>query len=108
MLAVKSFPKSYVEAVRRRFDDQLAAYAALGVSDETFERGYAAVLVLALESCFVHRMRGQEGKGANPLARVRDLAAGIAAGEPVELTLADFEQLSADYLTAIEQRFPDA
>ena len=108
MLAVKSFPQSYVDAVRTRFDDQLAAYAALGVSDERFERGYAPVLVLALESCFVHRMRGQEGKAANPLAQVRDLAAQIAAGEPVELTLADFRQLSADYLAAIEEKFPDS
>jgi len=38
-----------------------------------------------------------EGKGADPLAQVRDLAARIAAGDPVALTLA-----------AIERRYPDA
>jgi hypothetical protein len=107
MLVRKSYPPSYVAAVRTRFHDQLEALAALDAADDAFARGYAPVLVLALEGCFVHRMRGQEGR-SGPLQRLRSLSESIAEGDPVDVGVEEFARLCDAVLAEIEARFPDA
>ncbi len=89
MLAVNRYPKDYVESCRKLLRDHLKAYEALlaaahasAAGDQTalakaagaFELRLARGLVLMLEQCFVHRLRGAEGKDGNPLNELRMLA----------------------------------
>jgi hypothetical protein len=67
MLGVKHYPKDYVTACRKRVDAQLAAYRKLaaaaakgkaGTALEAFAPGYFNSMVIVLEGCFTHRLRG--------------------------------------------------
>jgi hypothetical protein len=85
--------------------------------------------VIVLEGCFVHRLRGVEGKDGNPLNEVRVLATsilehdgvltveksikwkpeasvlGLAPGDKVALTEADFTKLAKAYFAEIDAKF---
>ena len=141
MLGIKNYPQSHVDACRRSLDAQLAAYRDLvaaagigtGAAGEAAIAGFApaffANLVLALDTWFVHRLRGVEGKDGNPINEVRVLVGslvqsdgvltadktivlkpetsvlGLKYGDRIALTEADFVALSAAFLAEIEARF---
>lgn len=74
MLMRADDPKDYVDSVRAAVAANIAAYRALGLSEEqraAFEPGYVQQLLMALDAYFTHRGRGQEGKDGNPLNEVR-------------------------------------
>lgn len=86
MLAVKSYPKSYIDACEARMKKLLAAYGELGRgrgTTDTFEEHLFTHLVLAMDHLFVHRTRAIEGKDGNPLNEVRMLCASILQNEGV-------------------------
>lgn len=133
MLAMSRYPQEYVERCRARMAADVAAYdavaAAAGEASERFEPAFFNNLLLALDHWFTHRGRGLEGKDGNTLNEVRVLSdslteydgvvtldktirlrpessvLGLAAGDPIALTRADFERLSAAFLREIEQRY---
>ena len=96
---------------------------------EAFEPRFAEALTLALDRHFVHRLRVVAGKDGNPLNEVAVLAEsllgdggvvrpssgikvdrersvlGLAPGDPVALSAADFERLADAFLTELEYRF---
>jgi hypothetical protein len=81
MLAVKSYPKDYVQQCRVQFDAIVKGFAAVENFPDGLESRIFNELVLALDNRFCHRMRGQEGKDGNPLNEVRMLAASIMNGD---------------------------
>lgn len=137
MLMRADYPKAYVDAVRAMVDDNVKAYTALKLPDgNAFEQGYVHQLLLALDSYFTHRGRGQEGKDGNPLNEMRMitdslqgndghgpivplLAAnttikykpeasvlGLEIGDPLDLSVADYQKLAVAFLDELEKRFP--
>lgn len=132
MLARNTFPLDYIESCRRRVDAQVATWKA-GVKKPSAEAEtvFFNNLVLVLELAFVHRLRGREGKNGNPLNEVRLLAAsllendgrlvadkqiklkpetsvlGLAVGDEIALTEADFARLSDAYFTSMMEIFGD-
>lgn len=140
MLAVTSYSEVYVQLTATKIDEQLAAYAALAAAVKgnakaeaalaAFAPGYFNTMLLALDHHFMHRMRGAEGKDANPLNEVRMLSdaimendgvlkdnktikyraekavAGIAAGQAVALDAEVFGRLAKAYVAEIGKRFP--
>ena len=137
MLMRADYPKAYVKAVRAMVADNVTSYAALGLPEgHDFERGYVHQLLLALDSYFTHRGRGQEGKDGNPLNEVRMITDSLQGndghgpivpllegnttikykpessvleleiGEPIDLTVADYERLAIAFLDELERRFP--
>lgn len=100
-------------------DDALADFAPT----------FFANLVLALEMSFCHRARGQEGKDGNPMNEVRVLSRsilenggvlldddqirlkpgtsvlGLAVGDEIRLSEADFVALCDAYFDAIERTY---
>lgn len=131
MLSVKHYPQEYVDSCRARFERQLDAYDDASVTD-AFRTEFFNNLVLALEQSFVHRMRGNEGKGGNPLNEVRMLASsilgndavlapdksikydparsvlGLEIGAPIDLGPEEFQKLVGGFFETIEERFPPA
>src|SRR5262249_50264041 len=105
MLAQTSFPKAQVDHCRNAFDALIETYKA---KPDEFEPRIACVMVLALDRCFVHRMRGQEGKGDSALKRTRDLSDAIAQGRSGPPTIDEFAQLADAFFTEIEVKFPPA
>jgi hypothetical protein len=138
MLGVKHYPKDYVTGCRQRVDAQLAAYRKLaaatgkgkaGTALQAFAPGYFNSMVIVLEGCFTHRLRGVEGKDGNPCNEVRVLATsilehggvltgeksikltpetsvlGLAEGERIELTEGELTRLAEAYFAEIEKRF---
>lgn len=87
MLAVTSYPEVYVQLTAAKFEEQLAAYAALAAAVKGNAKAEAALaafapdyfnsMLLALDHHFMHRMRGAEGKDGNPLNEVRMLSDSI-------------------------------
>jgi hypothetical protein len=101
-----------------------ASEAALAAFEPAFFDG----LVLALDRFFVHRVRAVSGKDANPLNEVELLVEsllvgdtlrtnkvikwvpentvlGLADGDPIALTEAQFTALAAAFFTELESRF---
>ena len=106
--------------------------------ENDFERGYVHQLLLALDSYFTHRGRGLEGKDGNPLNEVRMITdslqgndaqgpivpllagnstikykpessvLGLAVGDPIDLSVADYERLANAFLDELEKRFPSS
>jgi hypothetical protein len=86
MLGVSKYTQKYIDECRSRVSEQVSAYhtlvaAARAAIDElhlntaikAFEPHFFNVMVLALDSCFVHRLRVMEMKDGNPLNEVRIL-----------------------------------
>jgi hypothetical protein len=101
-----------------------------------FERGYVHQLLLALDSYFTHRGRAMEGKDGNPLNEVRMITdalqgndghgpivplleasstikykpessvLGLAIGDPIDLSVGEYEVLAVAFLDEVEKRFP--
>lgn len=134
MLAVKTYTQAYVDECRARVDAQLAAYAGIATSADSaaldaFEPEMFTNLVLVLEACFAHRVRGAEGKDGNPLNEVRMLAVsllsnkgvlladasvrykpeasvlGLAIGASIRLDESDFRRLAESFFAEIEAKF---
>jgi hypothetical protein len=104
--------------------------------ENDFERGYVHQLLLALDSYFTHRGRGMEGKDGNPLNEVRMITdslqgndahgpivpllasnstikykpessvLGLEIGDPLDLSVAEYETLAVAFLDELEKRFP--
>lgn len=137
MLMRGDYPPEYVDGVRHVVADNVAAYTALGLpEDNGFEQGYVHQLLLALDSYFTHRGRGQEGKDGNPLNEVRMITdslqgndghgpivpvlagnttikykpeasvLGLEVGDPLDLSVADYQKLALAFLDELEKRFP--
>jgi hypothetical protein len=137
MLMRGDYPTEYVDAVRAMVADNGASYTALGLPEgNDFERGYVHQLLLALDSYFTHRGRGQEGKDGNPLNELRMITdslqgndargpivpllasnstikykpessvLGLAVGDPLDLSVAEYEKLAVAFLDELEKRFP--
>ena len=82
MLSINQYPKDYIVACRDKMEAQLAAYRKLiktadAKSVDAFAPHFFNHLVLVLETNFVHRARGREGKDGNPLNEVRMLATSL-------------------------------
>jgi hypothetical protein len=82
MLCENTYTKAQVKACRSRFQDHVAAFDAVGKKLTPrelagFEPHYFNNLVLALETHFMHRARGKEGKNGNALNEVRMLATAL-------------------------------
>ena len=140
MLYRSGFPATYVSSVRAQVDRNVAAFEALELGADAraaFEPGYVHQLLLALDSYFTHRGRGQEGKDGNPLNEVRMLTdslqgndasgpispvlaasstikyrpeasvLGLAVGDPIDLDVAAYQRLAHAFLDEVEKRFPD-
>jgi hypothetical protein len=131
MLAVTSYAPAYIAACSRDIDARLAAFDALPDSRQksAFAPGYFGAMVLALDHCFLHRMRGQEGKDGNPLNELRMLcdslkehggvltanptikyaagksATGIAVGEVIALDRAQFGRLADAVFETVAAKF---
>jgi hypothetical protein len=137
MLCANSYTKDYIEACRAMLDKQVAAYehlaaAAGGAQEpavEEFEPQFFGNLILVLESYFVHRARGREGKDGNPLNEVRMLSASlmnhdrrlladktikytpersvlrIKIGEEIRVGVAGFKSLYSAFLAEIEGKY---
>lgn len=133
MLGVKSYETAYVEQCRARLEALLAAYAAAvptrDAATVNFEGAFLEALVLALEACFVHRLRGLEGKDGNPLNELRMLsdslllhggvltanpgikydattaAVGIELGRKIALDRPSFERLANRVFEEILRRY---
>jgi acetyl-CoA carboxylase carboxyltransferase component len=111
------------EAVRATGDEQ--AEAAL----EAFEPLFTRNMTLVLDRYFVHRIRKVTGHDANPLNEVElitesvlagngalstntvikwapeDTVLGLADGDPIEPSAAQFDRLSKAFLGELESRF---
>jgi hypothetical protein len=91
MLAINTYPQTYIDACRTRVEVQLADFQKLvaaknraGSKGPVFDKAFAAFesaffnnLVIVLEGYFVHRTRGVEKKDGNPLNEVRVMAASM-------------------------------
>jgi hypothetical protein len=134
MLAVTSYPQSYIDDCRKAMEAQLAAYDALAASAkgkavEAFEPLFFGNLVLAVDRCFVHRTRAIEGKDGNALNEVRMLCTSILegggvltadktikykpeasvlkldVGDEIRIDAAQFRQLLKAFIREIELKF---
>ena len=105
MLAQTSFPKAQVDHCRKAFNALIDTYKT---KPNEFEPRIASVMVLALDRCFVHRMRGQEGTGDSALKRARDLSDAIARGQSGPPGIDEFAQLADAFFDEIEAKFPPA
>jgi hypothetical protein len=129
MLSVASYPKDHVDRTRTRIEADIAAYAALGLSDPDFEARYFNNLAIALDHSFMHRARAAEGKDGNPLNETRviveslvehngvmtpvkaiklkreDTLLQIPYDGEIKLTHRDFTSLAAGFLSEIERRY---
>ncbi len=144
MLGVSSYSQDYVDTCRARVASQVAAYdrliaaaragstdGATGLDDaiDAFEPAFYTTMVLTLDNCFCHRLRGKEGKDGNPLNEVRVLCSsmlhnesvftpdkgiklrpdasilGHDAGDAVSVRGADFARLSDAFFAELELRF---
>jgi hypothetical protein len=142
MLGVNSYPKDYVNACRARVKSQVSAYGnfvkkakkaggkSLDTAAASFESVFYNNMVLTLDSYFMHRLRGKEGKDGNPLNEVRVICASILengsvmgsdktikmkpentvlqldVGDEINVTEADFVRLAEAFFTEIEKKFP--
>jgi hypothetical protein len=91
MLGVKTYPKPYVKQCRAQIDAQLDAYKAVATAAakskraaiDAFEPLFFNNLTVVLDRCFVHRLRGVEGKDGNPLNEVRMLCDSVIENKGV-------------------------
>jgi len=141
MLGVNSYSKDYINACQARVKAQVKSYRTLakqakGASAKSLDSAIAAFepeffnnMVLTLDSYFMHRLRGQEGKDGNTLNEVRVVCASILenggvmgadktikmtpeksvlkyeVGDPIRVREADFARISEAFFTEIEKKF---
>jgi len=136
MLGVKTYPKPYVKQCRAQIDAQLGAYTALAAAAKSkraaidaFEPLFFNNLTVVLDRCFVHRLRGVEGKDGNPLNEVRMLCDSVienkavlradktikyqpetsvsklAVGDPIALDQSTFTALCDAFFVEIQRKF---
>lgn len=134
MLCRNTYPMGYIEACRAKAAAQMARYRAMAKTADAaaladFEPDFCNAMILSLETFFMHRARGFEGKDGNPANEVRMLAnalmngdgemtadrtikydpaksvLGLKIGDPIRLTADDFERLAAAYFVEIYQRY---
>lgn len=143
MPARKSYPRAYVEGCRAHLRAQLTAYRQAAnaarqpgepkpPADTPFGRlepVFFNNLVVVLDTWFVRRARGVEGRDGNPLNEVRLLrrsltenggqlvrdrfvhldpetsVLGHRSGDPIQLTEEQFVELAEAFLEEIEKRY---
>lgn len=136
MLGRKDFTRDEIDRAKAMVDQQLTTYRAIAAATSgageaalaAFEPAFFDGLVLALDRCFVHRVRAVSGKDANPLNEVELLVEsllvgatlrtnkvikwvpentvlGLADGDPIALTEAQFTALADAFFTELETRF---
>ena len=135
MLGRKTFTQDELDHGRALVGEQLAAYDTLvqatadTAAREAFEPLFFNNLTLALDRCFVHRLRSVTGKDSNALNEVElivesllnndgvlrgnnvikyvpaQTAAKLEIGDTIRLRAEQFERLSAAFLAEIESRF---
>lgn len=144
MLCVDSYTQKHVDECRSRIAAQDSAYRsliaaarkpagtakpALDAAIEAFEPQYFNNLVLALDSCFVHRTRALGKKDGNPLNEVWMLCSSIVNtngklcadktakydptravlkyrfGDEIKVNEADFVRLSEAFLAEVESKY---
>lgn len=135
MLAVSRYEPEYIAACKARMDAHLAAWRAMvaavgaGPAVKAFEHECFNNMVLALDNCFLHRLRGAEGKDGNPLNEVRMMCGslthggdrmtadrtikyhpeksvlGYRLGDTLALTADDFEKLAGAFLDQIALKY---
>lgn len=136
MLAQKTYPTALIDAGRTAITTRLTAYRAVAATApdaarHAFESLYCRDLIVLLDSWFMHRTRGVEGKDGNPANEVRMLAAGIIhdnavlatdptiryradrsitgldIGDTINLTIDQAERLATAYFDTIAERFAE-
>jgi hypothetical protein len=146
MLSVSAYPQSYIDEARARIAGQVAAFGGLssvvraeprtargrvGSALAALEPEYFANLVIALDSHFVHRSRGQERKDGNAMNEVRVLVSsiqhhdsiltsekgirldparsvlGIEYGDRIRIDAEGFERLAAAFFEALEATYSE-
>ena len=133
MLGRNSYTSAEITGARAAVSDLLTSYKALASATDAdrseFESRWVNSLVLALDRPFVHRIRPVSGKDGNPLNEVElivdsllihggvfragsvikyradDAVLGLRDGDPVRLTLRDFERLADAFFVELEIRF---
>jgi hypothetical protein len=135
MLGVSTYEQSYIDACRARTEAQLEAYRALAkaakskAAVEAFAPTFFNNAVLALDHCFMHRLRTKEGKDGNPANEVRVLSnslmenggrlapdktiklkaetsvLGLEPGDEIALSEDDFARLANAFYAEIEAKF---
>lgn len=138
MLSRSSYPATHIEQARRNIKARIGAWDAAFPSDHEgsnaiadLEVAYFTNLVQVLDSHFVHRARGAEGKDGNPANEVRVLCnslvehdgvltkdkqiklspessvLGLDYGHVIEIRRDSFEKLAEAFLAEIDARYPD-
>lgn len=144
MLCVNNYTKKYIDECRSKIVAQVSAYQTLvatarnptatdepllNAAIEAFEPHFFNNMVLALDSCFVHRARAIEKKDGNPLNEVRMLCNSMMdnnnmmcadktikydpaksllkyrIGDEIKLNATDFMRLSAAFFAEIESKY---
>jgi hypothetical protein len=128
MLGRNSFTTDEIRDGKAAVAQQLAAFRELTEAGAA-ESVYFHAALLALDRRYVHRVRAVSGKDGNPLNEVELIAdslmtndgvlrgttviryapeksvLGIAIGDRINLTAADFERLAAGFFEELERRF---
>jgi len=140
MLSKKTYPKEYISNCRAKVDKDVSVFKSLAIilnNDnqelnkvlKTFEQQYFNNMVLVIETFFIHRMRGKEGKDGNPLNEVRMLCNSIMEnngkmaeeksikykpeysvlkyqiGDEIKLNQSDFAKLSEAFFIDLENKY---
>ena len=145
MLSVSAYPQRYIDEARARVMVQVSAFSDLArqvgegrarsggaaAALDALEPEYFANLVIALDSHFVHRSRGQERKDGNAMNEVRVLVnsiqqhdsvmtaekgirldaarsvLGIEYGERIRIDADGFERLAGAFFEALEATYSE-
>lgn len=141
MLGRKTYTQEEFDTAQTAMADQTAAFTALAkavaaskdkkaaAALDVFEPLFFNSLTLALDRCFVHRVRGVSGKDGNPLNEVEvicdslmtnggvlqastvlkvvpaESVSKIEFGDAIRITADQFDRLSSAFLAEIEARF---
>jgi hypothetical protein len=81
MLSVKKYTKEHVSFCKKKIQNDISIFESQKIANADFEQAYFNNMVVVLESMFMHRMRGQEGKDGNPLNEVRMLCGSLMLGQ---------------------------
>jgi hypothetical protein len=134
MLAQNTYSPEYVDDCRAMVERELAAYRKVAdakskATRNGFEPAFCNSMVLALDRCFVHRTRAQEGKDGNAMNEVRLLCSsilehggvftgekvikwrpeasvlGLAEGDEIEIDADGIGRLASAFFAGIEEKF---